>query len=75
MEQLFAQKTDVRVEIREFLEERGTSKQWLANKIKRSNQYVNGILLLKQKLFPEILERINEALNTNFTLEQVPSVE
>lgn len=55
-------------EIEATLKERGIKKIWLADKAGISSGHITNILKGKRDILPDVLEKINKALGTNFKL-------
>jgi plasmid maintenance system antidote protein VapI len=55
-------------EIDAVLKERGIKRGWLADKINISNGHITNILKGKRDILPDVLDKINKALGTNFKL-------
>ena len=53
-------------QIRNHLEERGTKQVWLADKAGISQEHISNLLAGRVLLTDEVLQKINQALGTNF---------
>jgi transcriptional regulator with XRE-family HTH domain len=62
--------TDVRVEIHEFLKERGISQSRIAALLDIERSTLHNILKCRRPLSPERLKEINDFLNTDFKLNE-----
>lgn len=55
-------------EIVAVLKERGIKRIWLANKTEISTGHITNILKGERVILPDVLDKINKALGTNFKL-------
>lgn len=55
-------------EIDAVLKDRGVKRIWLANKTEISTGHITNILKGKREILPDVLDKINKALGTNFKL-------
>ena len=56
----------VPVQIRDHLESKGTKQVWLADKSGISQEHISNILADRVLLTDEVLQKINDVLETNF---------
>ena len=59
-------------EITDYLANRGIPKSFVANKLSFSRQYLVQVLTGKRNMPPELLDKINAVLGTNFKLLNPP---
>lgn len=59
-------KKSVPVQIKEFLESRGTKQVWLADQTRISQEHISNILADRVLLTDEVLDKINTVLGTKF---------